>query len=86
MKGVHSHIPSSIGQEGRKGDLADSRPLTTHDPKWNVTLEAEGVEKEGRPEEGREGMQVLDREELLSKVGEGKEGRRYQGYFVVNRT
>lgn len=79
VKGVHSH-PLRAGKEG-KGELVDARPLVRHDPRWNVSLRDEEEVKVEKEEE--EGTKVLETDKLLGKV---REGRKYQRYFVVDRT
>lgn len=85
VKGVSHH--TSTGQ----GRLVDARALTMHDKGWCVTLDEDPKAKaiaEGEAEAEGEGTKVLPREQLLAKVGNGKEEgkRRYQGYLVVDRT
>ncbi len=65
--------------------IVDARPLVSHDAKWNVTLLDSTTSEQHLNEEAEvEGTKILDRQdELLGKVGEG---RKYQGFFVVDRT
>lgn len=62
--------------------MVDARPLVVHDGGWNVSIpESISVKT---PEEDEEGTRVLDRDsELLAKVDGA---RKYQAYFVVDRT
>lgn len=74
---VRGVLPNA--EEAERG-MVDARPLSAHDRRWNVSLDSEAKKKEGE----EEGTQALDRDtELLGKVDEK---RRYQSYFVVNRT
>lgn len=96
VRGVHSTSCSSDSKQevekdggverGAKVDLIDARPLTSHDSRWNVTIPtetgAEGDEMSSQPQD--EATRVLDRDQqLLAKVDDK---RKYQGYFVVDRT
>ena len=82
VKGVVVTQQEQANDVDKKEALVDARPLSVYDPHWSVSLCASSTTYSTTAE--AQGTHVLDRDaQLLAKVDER---RKYQGYFVVDRT